>query len=305
MEPILTNIFSNELANSDTRYFILDTKGAAHTYADVDFEQYHWETFKFGKVREGDLFVYRRPGKASENGQFYFFGAGRIGKISGDKSVVCKIEEPIAFEKFLYQDDLESYQWHWKARTRSDWMHFFNQYGMNQTSKEDFLHLLKTGVHFESQIDEEEAQERSTALQAIQKGHYAVEDNIAEVKVRAGQSAFANQVKANYGEKCAICGISTRAFLRASHIVPWSIDKQNRLNPANGICLCVMHDTAFDKGFITLTNSLIISLSTKLSSDAELMKILSPLANLKIKKPKKFVPNKNFLQYHRVSIFQP
>jgi len=40
-------------------------------------------------------------------------------------------------------------------------------------------------------------------------------------------------------------------LLIASHIVPWSKDKQNRLNPRNGLCLSALHDKAFDRGMIS------------------------------------------------------
>lgn len=45
-------------------------------------------------------------------------------------------------------------------------------------------------------------------------------------------------------------GLAEPRLLIASHIVPWSKDKTNRLNPSNGLCLSAIHDRAFDQGFI-------------------------------------------------------
>lgn len=44
----------------DTRFFILDTKGAtpANNYSDQDFFQYHWNARQFNKMRTGDWFIY-------------------------------------------------------------------------------------------------------------------------------------------------------------------------------------------------------------------------------------------------------
>ena len=70
------------------------------------------------------------------------------------------------------------------------------------------------------------------------------------VKVRVNQSFFRNTVLASYENKCCITGISIPDFLVASHIIPWSKDEKNRLNPENGLCLNSIHDKAFDKGFI-------------------------------------------------------
>ena len=35
-------------------------------------------------------------------------------------------------------------------------------------------------------------------------------------------------------------------LLVASHIIPWSENKEERLNPTNGICLSSLYDKAFD-----------------------------------------------------------
>lgn len=93
------------------------------------------------------------------------------------------------------------------------------------------------------------------ALQAqIEAGQYAVEDQRGLVKLRgSSQAVFAKMVKDNYGWTCAVTGISTRAFLVASHIVPWSEDDQLRLDPTNGICLSTFVDRAFDAGFVAIT----------------------------------------------------
>ncbi|SUA24417.1 Uncharacterised protein [Neisseria gonorrhoeae] len=39
-------------------------------------------------------------------------------------------------------------------------------------------------------------------------------------------------------------------LLVASHIKPWREDKDNRLNPRNGLCLNALHDKAFDRGLL-------------------------------------------------------
>lgn len=51
--------FKEELNSESTSFFILDTAGPA-TRGDIDFKEYLWETNRFNKVKEGDLFIYRR-----------------------------------------------------------------------------------------------------------------------------------------------------------------------------------------------------------------------------------------------------
>ena len=61
-------------------------------------------------------------------------------------------------------------------------------------------------------------------------------------------------VLSNYDSKCAITGIDIPQLLYASHIIPWSQNENERLNPENGICLSALYDKAIDKGLIGLNN---------------------------------------------------
>ena len=57
------------------------------------------------------------------------------------------------------------------------------------------------------------------------------------VKQRVNQWFFRRAVLAAYGARCCITGLDVPQLLVAGHIAPWSKDKQNRVNPQNGICL--------------------------------------------------------------------
>ena len=73
------------------------------------------------------------------------------------------------------------------------------------------------------------------------------------VKTRVNQSIFRSIILATYNNCCCITGIENSELLIASHIVPWSKDEKNRLNPMNGLCLNALHDKAFDIGLITIS----------------------------------------------------
>lgn len=68
------------------------------------------------------------------------------------------------------------------------------------------------------------------------------------IEARIGQAQFRRMVLASYNDTCCMSGLRQPELLVASHIVPWSEDKKNRLNPQNGLCLSALHDRAFDKG---------------------------------------------------------
>ena len=125
------------------------------------------------------------------------------------------------------------------------------------------------------------------------------------VKIRVNQSFFRKTVLASYDHRCCITGIGISELLIASHIVPWSADKKNRINPCNGLCLNAFHDRAFDRGFITITPDFEIVVSEIIikSKQAPSM-FFSQLFDKKITLPQKFLPEKNFLEYHNKYIFK-
>lgn len=128
-----------------------------------------------------------------------------------------------------------------------------------------------------------------------------------EVKTRVNQSVFREMVLANYTTKCAITGIDIPQLLLASHIIPWSKNEEHRLNPENGICLSALYDKAFDKGIIGINQKYEVILSTSLkkkSKTAFYQTHFAPIENLKITEPVKYLPRKEFLEYHLDTIFE-
>ena len=100
-------------------------------------------------------------------------------------------------------------------------------------------------------------------------------------------------------------GLSETRLLVASHIVPWSKDKANRLNPSNGLCLSAIHDRAFDKGLITLTDDFKIVVSEELKRKKEpfIAEVLLPLNGCAIEPPERFAPQAEFVAWHRSMLF--
>lgn len=129
---------------------------------------------------------------------------------------------------------------------------------------------------------------------------------IREVKTRVNQSVFREMVLTNYTTKCAITGIDIPELLLASHIVPWSINENERLNPENGICLSALYDKAFDKGLIGINQNYQVILSASLKKKKETsfyQNHFASIENLKIIDPIKYLPRKEFLEYHLDTIF--
>jgi len=133
------------------------------------------------------------------------------------------------------------------------------------------------------------------------------EVKLREVKTRVNQSFFRQIVLSNYSNKCAITGIDIPEFLIASHIIPWSVNQKERLNPENGICLSSLYDKAFDKGFIGIKSNYQIMLSKELkvqNTKEYYQKYFAPLEKTELAEPTKYFAKKEFLEYHLDTIFR-
>lgn len=126
------------------------------------------------------------------------------------------------------------------------------------------------------------------------------------VQQRVKQHFFRKAVLSSYRGRCCMTGVSDSRLLVASHIVPWSQDKANRLNPSNGLCLSALHDRAFDKGLITLDDDYRVVLSEEImkTDNAHLKAVFMPLQGESIELPERFLPSVEFLSWHRNHWFQ-
>jgi predicted restriction endonuclease len=139
----------------------------------------------------------------------------------------------------------------------------------------------------------------------LSAGDFTGETRQALTTQRIKQHFFRRAVLSSYRGRCCMSGLTDSRLLIASHIVPWSSDKANRLNPSNGICLSAIHDRAFDKGLICLADdfTVLISEDLKRSGDVFVKEVLMPLNGIKIELPERFAPQPAFLAWHRNSIY--
>jgi putative restriction endonuclease len=127
------------------------------------------------------------------------------------------------------------------------------------------------------------------------------------INARVNQSLFRKIILATYNNACCITSINTTELLIASHIVPWSQDAANRLNPMNGLCLNALHDRAFDRGLITIwAEDYTIKVSSKLKKKTvpeSITQNFLALENRVINLPDKFLPDRKLLKRHNDKYF--
>ena len=130
----------------------------------------------------------------------------------------------------------------------------------------------------------------------------------ATVQVRINQARFRKAVLASYNNTCCMSGLRHQKLVVASHIVPWSVDKENRLNPRNGLCLSAIHDRAFDQGLIAVSDEGRVLMSGSISAIqgvAAFANHFLTCEDMLIQKPARFAPDPMLLQWHRENLFTP
>jgi hypothetical protein len=118
-----------------------------------------------------------------------------------------------------------------------------------------------------------------------------------ETAQRIGQGFFRKIILTSYRERCALTGIEDTRLLNASHIVAWKDDPQNRVNPANGICLNALHDRAFDRHLITFDENYKMRIADHVPAVAR--RELERVETGKLEMPSRFLPDQAFLERHR------
>jgi|SRR5690625_2894805 len=167
------------------------------------------------------------------------------------------------------------------------WNEFHENWGV---AVEKAQELLDNGLTEETEVED-----------------FSSEDIVTKIKARRKQGFFRNSVLSSYKETCCISGLNYSKFLIASHIKPWSEDKENRLNPRNGLCLSMLYDRAFDLGFITIAPDYKVKVSEllkKKATDSYSKRNLHQVESRKIALPEKFLPAKEFLEYHNNNVFK-
>lgn len=73
---------------------------------------------------------------------------------------------------------------------------------------------------------------------------------------RIGQNIFRDRLMDYWQCRCPLTGITDKALLRASHIVPWKdcTSDAERLDVHNGLLLSALWDAAFDRGLVTFND---------------------------------------------------
>jgi len=187
-----------------------------------------------------------------------------------------------------------------------DILHYFNIHGNKKgiLQTADIVKELNnaSGSYFEAlkKVSEYKNVEKKVSDNLVNKVFKVDNENTeisAKTKIRINQSVLRDYILHLYNNECALCDINKPDLLVCSHIKPWSLDIENRLNPSNAICFCVLHDKLFDKGYFSIDSDYRIIFGAK--ADTQIRELMN---GLDFKKPSNYLPDTSFLDFHNNEI---
>ena len=120
---------------------------------------------------------------------------------------------------------------------------------------------------------------------------------------------FRRAVVTAYAHRCAFCGVRVLTIdghtaVEASHIVPWSLSRDDR--PANGLSLCRLCHWGFDESLLRISAGYEISTSPQLTSLDNLPGYLTNLKGRGLFHPldEIYRPDPASLKWHHENVFR-
>lgn len=191
---------------------------------------------------------------------------------------------------------------------REIWDEFNSDWERYGVASEERLQLLlgKTAEEEPSASKVTKKSQKQPAIKLPVNTPIGPTETIMTTKARLGQRFFRQSVLASYNCRCCITGNPIPELLVASHILPWGINPEHRLNPRNGLCLAQTQDAAFDRGLITFDEDFRLVLGSYLRehlTNEALERNFFVYEGKQIQMPDKFRPDSDFMQKHRNEIF--
>lgn len=131
----------------------------------------------------------------------------------------------------------------------------FSQYRtvhkLSQVTLEKIRRIISSNV-LEFMDKTELNNEVNSIEEDVSKSNFTVGEKEIIAKARIGQGKFKKLLLEKYDRKCCICNLSNIGLLVASHIKEWkNSNTYEKGDINNGLLLCTLHDSLFDKHLIS------------------------------------------------------
>ena len=246
------------------------------------------------KIRQNDIVLFSQDSTC--------FAKGRIHSIVQNthiaKSLWPDTQEGTMRDLLILIDDIDSFHLDLKSssvRLINPTMDDEYNFAIKRVSDDRIDYLFNVYGGIDSALDAISGP-HSDLLRNIPKDVRVVLET-GESIIRKGQKKFRDMVLKNYHYRCAVCGITEKNLLEASHIL--SVKHKDTAGfEHNGICLCVLHHKMFDKGYLYFDSNYNVKLTDDvISENLKKSCIISKIS----KNSCTILPSSEYLKLHRVN----
>ena len=230
----------------------------------------------------------------ADDGTFHYVGEGQLGDMQFTAgNLAIRNHESTGRALLLFQALGKGQPYRFMGRFRS-------ARAYQRANVPDSSGNLRTAIVFELHPladAHDPTQEVNEAIENIQT------TAIVSQEVRTKQDLFRRRV-ARLERGCRITGIRDLRFLRASHIMPWSLcpSSMERLDPHNGLLLAPHFDQLFDAGWISFSDTGRLMISP--SAPEPIVRAYELTAIAKRSGTPFTTQQMRYLSFHRTQIFR-
>lgn len=129
-------------------------------------------------------------------------------------------------------------------------------------------------------------------------------ESLTKMRTRIGHKQFAENVKRNFNYQCCYpnCEIHGSGYLVSGHITRWADNVGLRGNTQNGLCLCLLHDKAFEKGYFTISRDFKVKIIEDNLEENDWLRIFLTQGNEMSIKPRNIDPAVEAIEGHWLRI---
>lgn len=284
-------------------------------YDDLPESRYHFPRMYLNQVQRtvGDWIVYYEPRRStadvlSRGGRQSYFAVARVTGIRSDPGnadhYYADIEDYLPFDRAIpFKEGSHFYESAMRGadgRTNSG----SAQRAVRNLPDEEFNLILRSGFAAELPL----STDNSLSGGGFSDPPESEVRSVLEMTVKRPfrDAVFARQVQEAYDKRCAMTGLRIingggRAEAQAAHIRP--VAKDGPDSPRNGLALSSTVHWMFDRGLLSIDDDFKI-LTAKCAVPEEVLRLLNPSGHIHLPEDYRVQPHKQFLRFHRESIFK-
>lgn len=185
---------------------------------------------------------------------------------------------------------------------RDQWIPMPEDFSPNLVQGKSYDSTQGTGAELWARVLERLGEQKTLEIAEIDAGPMFGDPVL--VQRRLGQGAFRLAIADVYDRRCAVSGERALPALEAAHIKGVKHGGTHRID--NGLLLRSDIHRLFDSGYVTVTPSLKVEVSTRLKTDWNNGEPYYPLSGNEIALPKREVdrPSRDFLEWHADTVYR-